>query len=68
MSDIKFNTNMTKDDVDFDTWMKIANRACINRCGMHLADLPDWGFRDAYDEGVSAKDAAIATITSARNG
>jgi hypothetical protein len=63
----KLSTLMTKREADFDTWKRLVDRACVNRCGMDTEMLPDWDFRTAYDNGMSAVDAARRVITNAKN-
>lgn len=54
----KLNMNT---DTKFKNWMLKVNAACEHLYGMSIHDLPDYCFRDAFDDGVSpvavAKDA-----------
>lgn len=53
----KYNYNMTKADVDYETWMKILNKKVERRCGLSYEDLPDRIFtRDAYERGESVNE------------
>jgi len=49
----------------FDTWMKAVDKHCVALCGLESADLPDYCYADAYDDGLTPKQAAKAAIRAA---
>ena len=51
---------------DFDTWMKQVDAEIDARCGMTSGDLPDWMYRDAFEDGTSPKSAARQAISAAK--
>jgi hypothetical protein len=51
----------------FDQWMQEVNRAMDALCGMVSEDLPDWNYRDAYDDGVGPRIAAARAVRAARD-
>jgi hypothetical protein len=51
----------------FEQWMAIVASIMSRLCEMGPDDLPDWGYRAAYDEGKSPDCAARAAIKAARN-
>jgi len=42
--------------MDFDEWLKQVNRNLMVKCGLGVWDLPDWTYRDAFDDGVPPDD------------
>ena len=42
----------------FDAWLKIVNDELAARCGLGVADLPDWTYRDAYEDEQEPREAA----------
>lgn len=42
----------------FAEWMEDVNEQLLVRCGLTSDDLPDWGYRDAYDAGIAPAVAA----------
>lgn len=49
----------------FDRWMARVDLTVINETGLSIYDLPDAAYRDWFDSGVSATDAAIALLEDA---
>jgi hypothetical protein len=52
----------TRDDVTFAEWVAIIDTLLVRKYGVGFFDLPDWCYRDAYDEGCTAgegRDRAI---------
>ena len=50
------------DDVWFAIWLHTLNRAVQRRVMLSFDDLEDWCYRDAYDGGMSPKDAALEML------
>ena len=50
------------DDVYFAVWLHALNRAVQRRVMLSFDDLEDWCYRDAYDGGMSPKDAALEML------
>lgn len=50
------------DDVYFAIWMHALDRAVQRRVLMSAYDLEDWNYRDAYDDDMTPRDAAIAML------
>jgi hypothetical protein len=46
----------------FEQWMADVDRCLEQKCGLTHEDLPDWGYYDAYDDGMTPKGAAIKAI------
>lgn len=40
----------------FTEWLSSLDALCIGTWGLSVADLPDMPFRDAFDDGIMAKD------------
>lgn len=51
----------------FEEWMARVNQLIDNYCGMVSEDLPDWCYRDAYDDGRTPGAAAREAIAAARD-
>lgn len=58
---------MSGADVAFDSWLGAVDRIVNERTGVSVHDLPDMPFRDWFDDGVSAKQAAARAILSAND-
>ena len=54
------------EDNGFETWLEQVNGYMARLCGMSAYDLPDWNYRDAYDDGVKPTTAAKRAIRAAR--
>jgi hypothetical protein len=52
----------------FEEWMAEVTREMMKKCGMGPDDLPDWGYRSAYDRGVQPARAASSAIAAAKRG
>lgn len=50
----------------FEVWMSKVNGHMIQLCGMSADDLPDWGYWDAWKDGMGWGAAARAAIKNAR--
>lgn len=50
------------DDVHFAVWMHAMNKAVQRRVIISFDDLEDWGYADAYDEGMFPSDAALQML------
>ena len=51
----------------FTAWMAKVDALMARSCGMSSMDLPDWNYRDAYDDGASPSSAARQAIRAARD-
>ena len=57
---------MNQQYVTFDAWMTAVDNEIAKRaCGVTSGDLPDCGYADWYEDGVSPKSAASKAIRSA---
>lgn len=50
------------DDVWFAIWLHALNRVVQRRVMLSFDDLEDWCYRDAYDDGMPPKDAALEML------
>lgn len=50
------------DDVHFAVWLQALDQAVARRIGLGYRDLEDWAYRDAYDEGMTPKQAAVEML------
>lgn len=57
---------MKKPKLTFEQWLKEVDRYVVALCGLGADDLPDWGYRNAYDDGVSPIAAARKAYRAAR--
>ncbi len=48
----------------FQNWMKDVDRFLEGLCGLSSLDLSDYCYRDAFEDGVSAKRAAAMALKS----
>jgi hypothetical protein len=46
----------------FVEWMKKVNRVVVSVAGLSVRDLPDQPFREWFDEGMDAHEAAELTL------
>jgi len=53
------------DDVMFAIWLQALDQVVRRRVLVRYDDLEDWGYRDAYDSGMSPKDAALEMLEDA---
>jgi len=51
----------------FTAWMAKVNAHMVKYCTMGADDLPDWNYRDAYDDGMSPSQAARSAIRAAKD-
>lgn len=45
-------------DGAFDQWMKVVDSLICDQLGVGAGELPDYLWRDAYDDGIAPEDAA----------
>ncbi len=57
-----------KRTITFDEWLKAVDDEVWAKAGMSHLDLPDWGYRDAYDDRRSPAAAARSAIRAAKDG
>lgn len=50
----------------FDEWMRVVSAAVWRLAGMAADDLPDYCYRDAYEDGVRPVAAARQAVRAAR--
>lgn len=50
--------------MDFETWMEAVDRELENLCGFSSNDLPDFLYRDAFNDGATPKAIAEEVFTS----
>ena len=56
------------DSGGFRLWMSKVNAIIASRlCGLTSDDLPDWNYRDAYDEGTTPSRAAAQAMRAAKD-
>lgn len=53
-------------DLAFDRWMADVDAYFLLRLGLSADDLPDYCYRDAYDDGATPTQAARAALRAAR--
>lgn len=46
----------------YGAWMSECNRLMVARVGVGASDIEDWGWRDAYDDGIPPKDAVDGAL------
>jgi hypothetical protein len=65
------NVSITENRVSafdgFTMWMAKVDALMVKYCTMSSMDLPDWNYRDAYDDGMSPSRAARSAISAARD-
>jgi len=49
----------------FEVWMNKVDASVSRRAGLGAYDLPDWMYRDAYDDDMSPEDAATEALIAA---
>jgi hypothetical protein len=52
--------------LSFEVWMERVNFEIEKLCGMFAADLPDYDYRNEYDEGCSPKSTARRAVRNAK--
>ena len=50
----------------FEEWYAEVDQWVIRKCGLGPDDLPDWNYRDAYEDGIRASLAAAQAIRAAK--
>ena len=50
----------------YEEWFKEVNAEIIRQTGFSADDLPDYCYKDAYDDGKSPKSTAKAVIKNAK--
>jgi hypothetical protein len=58
-------TTYSPNRLTFDAWMRAVDEALIRKVGVSSNDLPDWTYRDAYEDGLTADEAAGAALDAA---
>jgi hypothetical protein len=56
----------SRENGGFTRWMQNVNAAIAKRTGLTADDLPDFGYRDAFDHGTSAAATAAKAIRASR--
>jgi len=51
----------------FEDWMRVVDALLVNRIGLSSSDLDDTPYRDWYDEGLSAIQAARRAVRAAQD-
>jgi Family of unknown function (DUF5419) len=46
----------------FEQWMAEVDEVLVKKVGVSSADLPDWTYRDAFDQGSTPEEAADEAI------
>lgn len=54
--------------LSFDEWKRIVDNEIIKRTGLSADDLPDYCYRDDYEDGRKPQWSAVAAIKAAKNG
>lgn len=49
----------------FEEWKARVDRILLFSTGLTSDDLPDWGYADAFDAGLSPKEAAQSALSEA---
>jgi hypothetical protein len=49
-------------DVRFGVWLRLVDARLGKSLGIGHRDLSDWTWRDAFDDGLSPKEAAVAAL------
>lgn len=50
---------------DFDVFMMCVDAHLVQMCGLQSGDLPDYLYRDAYDDGVDSHSVAVDVLEQA---
>jgi hypothetical protein len=50
----------------FEQWKVQVDRHVLEQCGLHADDLPDYRYRDAYEDNVKPATAARKAIMAAK--
>jgi hypothetical protein len=51
-------------DERFGVWLALVDRRITRAVGIGLFDLADWNMRDAHDDGMSPREAALEALRS----
>lgn len=57
---------MAKPRLTWEEWKIEVNTFVIRKTGIHADDLPDWRYREAYDNGMKPNVAANRAIAAAK--
>lgn len=52
-------------EINFDDWMDQVDAEIASLCGMGASDIEDYGYWDAWDDGISPKSAARDALENA---
>ena len=55
----------TPSDAPFEAWLARADAVCCKLVGMSIYDLPDYCYRDAFDDGMTPAAAAKSALRAA---
>lgn len=53
--------------LSFEEWMRKVDQLVQSRVGLSAHDLPDWRYRDAYDDEMTPARAAAHVIKNAKD-
>jgi hypothetical protein len=62
-ADIRQYVGSAPEDESFRKWLRECNALLTKRLGLGLFDLPDWAWRDAFEDGAKPKEA-VEDMTS----
>ena len=48
--------------MSFEEWMEQVDRVIAKICGLGYMDLADWHYWDAWNDGISAEEAAFSVL------
>lgn len=51
--------------MSFREWMRKVDKSLVIKCGMDNRDLPDYHYRDEYDNGATAAGCAARALKNA---
>ena len=54
------------DQAEFEAWMAKVDAVLVKKCGLDSSDLPDWMYRDAFEDGASPASAAKEALKAAK--
>jgi hypothetical protein len=55
------------EDDGFKVWMEQVDAYTVKLCGLSIYNLPDWHYRDAYDDRTPPARAALSAIRAAKD-
>ena len=51
--------------MSYDAFMKRVDRVIEHECGLSYLDLPDYAYRDAYDDDADPRETALQALDNA---